>query len=145
MPRSGDPYSGFNFLVDLGTGGEGPSAAFRDVTGIGASIDVVEYRVGNDPEPHTRKLPGLRKYSNVVLKRGLTRDTTLWDWLNTDPPDRRNVVIALLDGQRSEVMRFILRNAWPCKWTGPELDAESSDVIIETLELCHERLDVVAS
>ena len=146
MPRSGDPYSGYNFLVDLGTGvSEGPTAAFREVTGLGASIEVVEYRVGNDPEPQVRKLPGLRKFTNVTLKRGLTQSSELWDWLNSDPPDRRNVLITLLDGQRAEVMRFVLRNAWPCRWTGPHLDAESSAVVIESLELCHERLDLAAS
>lgn len=146
MARSGDPYGGYNFLVDLGTGQtEGPGAAFREVTGLGTSIDVVEYRVGNDPEPHVRKLPGLRKYTNVVLKRGLTTDTSLWDWLAADPPDRRTVSIIVLDDQRTPVMRFVLRQAWPCRWTGPGLDAESSAVLIETLELCHERLDLATA
>ncbi len=92
-----------------------------------------------------RKLPGLRMFIIVTRKRGLTQSSELWDWLNSDPPERRNVLITLLDGQRTEVMRFVLRNAWPCRWTGPQLDAGSSAVVIESLELCHERLDLAAS
>jgi phage tail-like protein len=143
--RSGDPYTRFNFTVDLGDGlGDTPAGGFRKVRGLGSSIDPIEYRNGNDPEQHSRKLPGLRHYSNVTLKRGVLTDLRLWQWIASDPPDRRNVIITMLDAQRVPVLRFVLHDAWPCRWTGPRLNAKHSKVAIESLELCHERLELEA-
>ena len=52
------------------------------------------------------------------------------------------MTITLLDEKRSPVLRFVLHSAWPCRWVGPRLNAKGSDVAIESLELCHERLEV---
>jgi len=55
------PYAQFNFLVDLGTGAtEGPQAGFQECSEIGTSVDVIEYRNGNDRENNVRKLTGSR-------------------------------------------------------------------------------------
>jgi phage tail-like protein len=144
MPHD-DPHTRFNFVVDLGDGaGDLPAGGFRKVRGLGTRIEPVEYRNGNDPELHTRKLPGLRHYDNVVLKRGVSGDLRLWQWISAEPPDRRTVTITMLDRQRNPVLRFILHNAWPCKWTAPLLNAKGNEVAIETIELCHERLVVEA-
>jgi T4-like virus tail tube protein gp19 len=62
----------------------------------------------------------------VTLKRGFLTDTRLWDWLDTDPPDKRTVVITPLDEQRVPQVRFVLRQAWPVEWSGPHLLATSS-------------------
>lgn len=141
--RTGDPHARFNFVVDLGDGtGDGPAGGFRKVTGLGARIDPIEYRNGNDPDAAVRKLPGLRHYDNVTLKRGVVSGIGLWQWIASEPPDRRNVTITLLDEQRVPVLRFVLHNAWPCRWVGPTLNAKGSDVAVEALELCHERLEV---
>jgi phage tail-like protein len=144
MPHDTDPFTGFNFIVDLGgIGGEDtPAGGFKDVEGLEVTIDVLEYRVGNDKTSNVRKLPGLRKFSNVTLKRGFLTDTRLWDWINADPPDKRNVVITLLDEQRASRVRFVLRQAWPVKWSGPDLHAKGTDVAMESLELTHEGLEV---
>ena len=133
-------------MVDLGDGsGDTPAGGFRKVTGLGGWIDPIEYRNGNDKGQTSRKLPGLRHYGNVTLKRGVVGDLRLWEWIESDPPDRRNVVITMLDEQRAPVLRFVLHDAWPCRWVGPTLNAKGgSDVAIEALELCHERLEVQA-
>ena len=144
MAHDTDPFTGYNFMVALGDiGGEDQIAGgFREVEGLSVSIDVVEYRVGNEKSSGVRKLAGLRRYSNVTLKRGFLTDTRLWDWIATDPPDKRNVVITLLDEQRVPQVRFVLRQAWPVKWSGPDLIASSSEVAIESIELTHEGLEV---
>ena len=51
---------------------------------------------------------------------------------------RQNVSICLLDENRNEKIRWNLINAWPNKWTGPELKANANEIAIETLEFCHE-------
>jgi phage tail-like protein len=144
MAHNTDPFTGYNFMVALGdVGGEDEIAGgFHEVAGLGVSIDEVDYRVGNEKSSGVRKFPGLRHYSNVTLKRGFLTDTRLGDWIDTDPPDKRTVVITLLDEQRNPQVRFVLRQAWPVKWSGPHLNATSSDVAIETLELTHEGLEV---
>ncbi|GAB3591955.1 phage tail protein [Angustibacter peucedani] len=138
-----DPYGRFNVLVDLGTGDPGSAqAGFAEVSGLGTSIDVIEYRNGNDKSGGVRKLPGLRRYPNLVLKRGITGDTSLWQWISQTPPDKRTVVVTLLDETRQAVRRYVLTGAFPVKLTGPDLSAESSEVAMETLELSYEGLRV---
>ena len=134
-----DPYKRFNFLVQI----EGiNSAGFTEVVGLGTSVDVIDYREGGDRT--IRKLPGLRKFGNVTLKRGVTKSSELQDWHRNvlqGQIDRRNVAIILLDDGGQEVVRWILSDAWPLKWEGPSLDALSSEVAIEALELCCEGLE----
>jgi phage tail-like protein len=90
-------------------------------------------------------LPGLRKHSRLVLKRGFTRDRSLWEWhravLDGDT-QRRVVTITLLDAARHPVARWRFVEGWPAKWQGPELNAQSSDVLIETLEIAHEGIEL---
>lgn len=142
MPRRNeDPFANYNFLVEI----DGVAAAgFAEASGLSTETDVIEYRNGNEPAT-VRKLPGLTKYANVVLKRGITRDSSLWDWRKTvidGQVQRRNVQIRLLDEARQPVVSFTLYEAWPVKYEGPILNAKGNEVAIETLEIAHERMDV---
>jgi phage tail-like protein len=137
-----DPLAAFNFVVEI----DGvPVAAFAEVSGLDSETEVIEYRTGDSKVSSTLKLPGLTKYSNFVLKRGLTRDLSLWQWRKTvvdGQTDRRNGVIVLLDESGSPVLRWTFRDGWPCKWDGPDLDASKNEVAIETLEIAHEGLEL---
>ena len=139
-----NPYGGFNVLVDLGDGSGDVAGGFRTVRGIGTSLDVITYRNGDDRSGAPRQLPGLRHYSRVVLSRGVVGDLRLWQWASQEPPDKRTVVITLLDERREPVLRFVLLDAFPTRWEGPDLDAQASDVAVETLELCYDGLRVEA-
>ena len=136
-----DPYGRYNFLLEI----DGVAkAGFSEVSGLSTETAVIEYREGGDRTP-SRKIPGLTKYSNLVLKRGLTQDRALWDWRKTviDGVVRRaNMSLVLLDDARQPVARWNFRDAWPCKWEGPALNAKSSEVAIETLELAHEGFEL---
>jgi len=135
-----DPYRGFNFLVEI----DGITrAGFREASGLDASVDVTEYREGNEPRT-PRKLPGLVKYSNITLRRGLTDDAELWSWhksVTDGMAQRRNGSIVVLDDAGNEQVRWNFRHAWPIKWTGPSFNASSNDVAIETLEIAHEGVE----
>lgn len=138
MPRI-DPYNNYDFLVE--TAGI-ITAGFKEVSGLDATIDVVEYREGGD-NATTRKLPGMTKYSNIVLKKGVTTDATfqIWQqqWISGEPTaPRMNGSIILRDRQGTEKVRWNFSNAWPTKWSGPSFNAEGKEVAIETLELAHE-------
>jgi phage tail-like protein len=139
-PQRNDPYKAFNFLVEI----DGVArAAFSEVSGLESETAVIEYRTGS--EYLTRKLPGLTRFANIVLRHGITQDRELWDWRQNivdGNPDRRNGMIKLLDDQRNEVVRWTFRNGWPCKWEGPALNAKANEVAIETLEIAHEGLEL---
>lgn len=140
MPPAGrpDPFPGYQFVVEI----DGiASAGFSDVSGIEGMIDVVEYREGADRSLASQKLPGLVRYANVVLTRGLTSSNDLYDWwkaVAAGTPDRRAVAIVLLDRERTAVRRWTLRDAWPVRYAVSPLDAGRSAAAIETLELAHE-------
>jgi phage tail-like protein len=141
-PVRTDPYPAFNFLVEIDGIGKG---VFSEVSGLDSSIDVIEYRTGGSKENTVRKLPGLRKYTNITLKRGYTPDLSLWNWHQSVAQGnlrRANVTVTLLDEQRNPVLVWKLRNAWPCKYEGPLLNAKTSGIAIETLELCHEGMEL---
>src|SRR5450759_395200 len=77
------PYAQFNFLVDLGTGAtDGPQAGFQECGEIGMSVDVIEYRNGNERENGVHKLTGLARYPDVTLRRGIIGSSDLYLWLN---------------------------------------------------------------
>src|SRR5260370_22104245 len=139
-----EPYGAFNFLVEI----DGVTqAAFMDVNGLDVEVDVIDYRTGGDKTLGVRKLPGLVKYGNIVLKRGITLDRSLWDWIRKvieGAVQRANMAIILLDEQRQPVLRWRVIRAWPRKWTGPTLNAKTSEVAIESLEIAHEGLELDA-
>jgi phage tail-like protein len=136
-----NPYPNHNFAVDLGTG---DTIGFSEVDLPAGEIEVIEYREGNEIS-RTRKLPGLVKYPNVTLKRGITGNLELFDWWKAVRDGQllcRNVTITLLDEQRQEVQRWLLRDAWPAKIEAGPLNAQANEVAIETLELAHEGFEI---
>jgi phage tail-like protein len=132
-----DPYGNYNFLVEL----DGITrAAFQECSGFDSTIDVIEYREGGE-NTTTRKMPGMTKYSNIVLKWGLTDDMELYKWhldAVNGTVNRKNGSIVLLDRSGGEMARWNFERAWPSKYDGPDFNAEGNDVAIETLELAHE-------
>jgi phage tail-like protein len=141
-PKRTDPYAVFNFRVEIDGINVG---SFTEVSGLDSETDVIEYRTGDMRMNSSVKLPGLTKYPNIVLKRGMTKDLSLWQWRKAvvnGQTDRRNGVIILMDESRADVLRWQFRNGWPAKWEGPDLDASSSEVAIETLEIAHEGLEL---
>jgi phage tail-like protein len=133
-----NPYTNFNFVVDIGAGDD---VGFSEVDLPAGEVEVIEYREGSERVSSARKLPGRAKYPNVVLKRGITGRMELFDWwksVRDGVTDRRNVTITLLDEQRAPVQRWQLWNAWPAKVDYSTLQGLGNEVVIETLELAHE-------
>jgi phage tail-like protein len=138
------PYGNFNFIVEVDGVALG---GFAEVTSLGQTTEVIEYRAGSDPQNAVRKLPGLVKYSNVVLKRGLAGALDLHQWTeevrNGSGKAYRTVVIKLLDESRADVVwTWKLLRAWPAKYSFSPLEAKGKDVVVEILELALERLEI---
>jgi phage tail-like protein len=137
-----DPYRSFNFQLEIDNV---PLGAFSECSGLTADGDAVDYREGTDKQPNVRKLVGLRKFTNIVLKRGYTQDRSLWAWhvnIANGVPDRRNVTIILMNEERQPVLRWHAEQAWVNKLEGPSFKASGNEVAIESVELVHEGLTI---
>lgn len=150
MPNRDFPYGAFNFLVNINSPGVDPATplgGFSDVTGISTEFTIAEYRNGNEPENHVRKITGLHKAGDVTLKRGLVNSADLWAWitqLRTQGRNaRRDVTITMRAEDGSNVQSWILRNATIQKYTGPSLAAKGgTDVAMEEIVLAAESLEL---
>ena len=149
------PLTKMNFLVTVDS--VNGIAAFSEVTGVEATVDVIEFRQGNSNSLAPVKIPGLVKHGNVTLKFGYTRNNAFKVWLKECVTERRskdaraNVTIELINIQESSPQQVVestidntltwqLTNAWVCKYTAPDLNASTSEVAIESVELAYEEL-----
>jgi phage tail-like protein len=139
-----DPYSAFNFLVAIDNV---TVAGFSECTGLTTETDIIMYRTGAE-DFTMRKLPGLKKYTNIVLKRGYTKDKDLWTWRKTvldGKTDRKSGSITLLDEGRQVALRWNFREGWPSKWEGPAMNAKNNEVAIESMEIAVEAIELADS
>jgi phage tail-like protein len=134
------PLPKFHFRLEWG----GNKVGFTEVTGLDISTDVIEYRDGASPEYSKIKMPGMRKFSNITLKRGTFKgDNEFYQWFNTvqlNTIERRDVIISLLNENHEPVVVWKAKNAFPVKVTSTDLKADGNEVAIESLELAHEGL-----
>lgn len=137
------PYGSFNYTVEFDS--QEVFGGFSDISGLGTEITIAEYRNGNDPENHMRKIPGIHKISDVTLKRGIINSKTVWDWISLVRREgvggQKQVSITLFDEARNPVQKWILQGVIPMKYTGPTLAAKGgTDVAMEELVLSAEGL-----
>jgi phage tail-like protein len=131
------PYLQFNYLVDLGTGTTyGPEAGFQEISEIGMSVDVIEYRNGNSKENSVQKLTGPNKATDVTMKRGIIGSLNLYQWLdqirNGDQGAYRTVTIQLQNEDHTQVVQtWKLRRARIVKHVSGPFNAKGCDVAIE--------------
>ncbi len=137
------PLTALHFQVQWG---DDQAVNFSEVSGLTMESEPIEYRGGADKELSPRKIPGLKKYGNVTLKRGIIQsDNGFWEWWNTlqaGVVERRNVTVSLLNEDHDPVMTWQMKQAWPVKVEGPSLDGTGNEIALETLEFAHEGLKV---
>jgi phage tail-like protein len=132
----------FHFQVDWG----GTNLGFSEVSGLTIEHQVIEYRDGLSPVYSPQKMPGIPKYTNITLKRGIVpNDNEFFDWLNTtqmNKVQRRDMTISLLNENHAPVATWKVTNAFPVKVEGPGLKSTGNEVAIESLEIAHEGLTI---
>lgn len=136
------PLPKFHFQVEWG----GTKIGFQEVSGLDIEVEPLEYRDGANPEYSKRNMPGMIKYSDITLKRGVfNSDNEFYDWYNTvklNTIQRRDLTISLLDQEHAPVVIWKIKNAWPMKIQSTDLKAEGNEVAIETMVLKHEGLSI---
>ena len=142
------PYAQFNFVVDLGTGAtDGPQAGFQECGEIGMSVDVIEYRNGNEKENGVRKLTGLARYPDVTFKRGIIGSLDLYRWLdevrNGNQAAFRTVTVQLMSEDHASVAQvWKLLRARIIKHVSGPFNARATHVAMEEITLAYERLEM---
>jgi len=136
------PLPVFHFRVQWG----GVDLPCAEVGGLTQEKQIIEYRDGMSPEYSTVKMPGIPKFGNITIKRGiLPADNKFFEWLNTtklNKVERRDIIISLLNENHEPVMTWKAVNAFPVKVEGPALKATGNEVAIESIEIAHEGLTI---
>ena len=136
------PLPKFYFRVEWGT----EIMHFQEVSGLDVETQAIEYRHGDSKTYSAIKMPGVAKYGNVTLKKGIFKTgNRFWDWyskIKMNTVERKIVTISLLDEQGKATMVWTLANAWPTKVSGTDLKSDGNEVSIETIEIAHEGITV---
>lgn len=136
------PLPKFHFQVEWG----GTRIGFTEITGLDAETEIIEYRDGSMLEYGKLKQPGMQKYSNITMKRGVFKsDNDYFDWWNTvalNTIERRDLTVSLLNEQHEPVMVWKVKQAWPTKIQSTDLKSDANEAAIDTIELAHEGLSV---
>jgi phage tail-like protein len=133
---------GYRFLVEI----DGMLVAgFAQVSGLQVETELEEITEGglND---YAHRLPKRTKLQPLILKRGITISNVLWDWyaeVIEGTIKRKSGSVILFNEREQELRRWNFYDAFPYKWIGPELNANSSEVAVETIELVHNGLKPV--
>jgi phage tail-like protein len=137
-----DPFRNFKFRVEIDGVSE---AAFSEVAIGDTSTEAIDYREGTEPN-HVRKLPGMTKYGNITLKRGVTDSQVIYQW-HKDIVDgkigerRKSIAIVVIDEAGKDKARFVVSECWPTKYDPSDLNGKGNEVFIELLELVNEGIE----
>lgn len=145
MPDRHGPFRSNRFTVEL------PGIAIGGFSRVhlpAATTTTVSYREGNHKPPGTTKLAGLQENETLVLERGVTASTELYEWYKTVEDGklaeaRGAIAVTLLDEEQNPGPRWEFRNAWPVRYQPPVLDASENAVAVETIEIAHEGMERV--
>ena len=132
-----DPYPSFRFRVEIDNI---IVANVSEVSGLQIEIETEPYREGG-VNGFVHNFPKGIKYQPFVLRRGITDPDFLWNWykaVRTKRITRKNVTVVLMDSAGVDKLRWTFQGAYPIKWTGPALKADSNTIAFESIELVHQ-------
>lgn len=142
---------------------------FSEVQGMDTDLEVETYNEGG-LNTNTHQFMKRAKHSNLTFKKGVTNSTAIWDWHNqvmaNNAIARKSGLIVLyerngldLTGRaaraisgdpvsgaglplidRTPVAMWMFHRGLPESIKGPQLNAKSNEIAIETLEIRHEGL-----
>ncbi len=139
-------FGAYNFLLEIqGIINDNKIivGGFKSMSGMDSETEVIEFKQGNDTI--VRKKPGRTSYANIVLERGYTATDDLWQWrknIEDGKIDRRSGSIIVLDQDgQTEVARYNFFEGWPAKWYVPDMNADSSAMAVEKIEIAIEKVE----
>ena len=136
------PLVGFHFKVEIsGVGNSDNDTRFQEVSGLTAEIGTEELQVGGENR-FSYRLPTRARFGNLVLKRGMLKDSELISWFSKAVHDFEfkpaDVFVYLLNENHEVAASWIFTQAYPVKWVVSDLKAQENSVVVETIELCYQ-------
>ncbi|MGB1216926.1 MAG: phage tail protein [Saprospiraceae bacterium] len=140
------PYAGFNFEITI-DGFNDEESLFQEVSGISGELQFETVNPGGENNT-TLKLPTRSKFSNLVLKKGMTdAGSKLISWcsdcildlsnLDKFENKKKNVTLNLLNEKRKSVCTWVFIDCYPVKWEISGINAVKSEIALETIELAY--------
>lgn len=149
LPIVGNPPLGFRFGVLFFAGGAIPNPLdifFQKVSGLSSTVETAAIEEGGQ-NLYSQSLPKKIKYDNLVLERGVVVGSPLVIEFNVAMSlfkfSPSNVLVTLLDNTRIPIAGWLFMKAYPVKWSVSDLDANANSVVIETMELTYQRMQVM--
>ena len=140
-PFSGDPLVSAHFMVSIDQFAQG---FFLEVSGLGSETEVTEHKlVDKGGNSIVRKIPGRLKWSDITLKRGITKNMAFYDWRKiVEDGDvdkaRANGTIMMMDQKGDPIAEWTFDMGWPSKVSGPSLKSDSNEIGVEEIVIVHE-------
>lgn len=136
------PPPSFHFKVEFDLPGLNDNDfRFRDVSGFSSELETESINIGGENR-FVQELPIRTKYQNLVLKRGFLKDSVLISWckeaienLNINPV---TIWVSILNEKHESMHTFSFINAWPKKWEVSDLNAQNSEILVETIDICYQ-------
>jgi phage tail-like protein len=126
----------------------GSSVFCKEATGLVSESEVSETQ-RSLPEGSTdvSKTTGHTKWGDIELKRGVDQDKTLWNWRKMVidgklKEARKDCTLTMLDFELQPIVTYSIINAWPKKYTGLALKADSNEAALEGVTLSHEGFEI---
>jgi phage tail-like protein len=135
------PPVGFHFSVKFFGIGNDSDSQFQEVSGLTAEVGVEELAVGGENK-FTYRLPTRSKYGNLILKRGMLKDSDLVDWFRKAIENFEfnpvNVSVNLLNENHEPLSTWDFIHAYPVKWAISDFKALENGLVVETIELSYQ-------
>lgn len=136
------PPIGFHFKVEVqGLQPNDDDVHFTEVSGLTVEMGTEEMAEGGENR-FIQKYPTFTKYSELILKRGLLKNSEVVNWIRQCLEDHniqpKNIFIKLLNEEHQPLLTWNIVNAYPTKWTVSDLNASNNAVVIETLQLFYQ-------
>ena len=89
------------------------------------------------------KIPGNVKSGNLTLRRGMTLSMTFWNWFQAVQDgkwatQRKNASLTIYNQAAETQARFDLAGAWPASYKIADVNARSTEIEIEEVEVAFE-------
>ncbi len=153
-----DPLPAFNFYIALIEDPNSPMAAleiaaafvlggFTECTGLESEIQTEDVLAGGVND-RVFRFPTRAAFPSITLSQGVGFSESLYLWHEEflkGEGKRRNGLIFLANETRIPIKTWSFENGIPVKWSGPALNAGTSGVAIEKLEIAHEKLSLTLS
>ena len=142
-PLGGEPPVASSFLFEV----DGVEiGAFKEVTGLEISVATVEYAEGGQNQ-YLHRLPGVVRWPNLVLRRGLVNSDAPFAWVGKTSGDgfaanenrltRASGAVTVVDNLGTRLRAWELEGVFAVRWTGPRLSVDVAEALVETLEVAH--------